>query len=165
LGAERVWSELPGIAGSSIVEVAPDERWLVGPGAQQAELLARCQASAAAAGLEALAVDVSDAWSVCTIEGTQADEMWVRLSENPLPSTRPAFVQGALATIPGKAIIEDRRIHCFTPSPLGHHLPRRVLEACADLKPQIQSAGDLTLGGTPRPGMATPLRASTGAAV
>ena len=165
LGSDRVWNDLAGGPGTAVYRVAQDERWLVGPAARQPELLARAQASAAAAGLEALAVDVSDAWSVLTVEGARADEMWRRLSENPLPTSRPAFVQGALATITAKAIVEDGRIHCFTPSPLGHHLPRRVLEACRDLKAQVQPLGDLRLGGAPRPEMAAPVRPSTGAAV
>jgi hypothetical protein len=122
--------------------VAPEELLLIGPAAAAAELLAYATACLERAGSAGLAIDVSDAWSVCTVAGADAGEVWARLSENRLPDARPAFVQGAIASIPAKTIAGDGEIHMLTPSNLGHHVPHQVFAQCRDLAPQA---------GTPRP--------------
>jgi hypothetical protein len=147
LGPESAWRALDGDAGAAIFRVAEDERWLVGSAEQRDHLMQAADRCARAVGATALAVDVTDAWAVCSVIGDEAHEAWTRVSENPLPRERPGFVQGSLATIPGKTIVQERRLDCFTPSPLGHHLPRRLLEACADLGAQLLPATRLMVGG------------------
>ena len=125
--------------------VADDESWLVGPGRSAGELLAWAVERARSVGEAAYAVDVTDAWSVCSIAGPESDEAWARLSENLVPAGRPAFVQGAVATVPAKAIVQEGSIHFFTPAPVGYHLPQRLLEACGDLAPTLCPATELTI--------------------
>jgi len=145
MGDARAWDGVAPRAAVTVCRIAQDERWIVGPARSADELLAWATGHAQAVGPSVYAVDVTDAWTVWTIAGTGTDEAWARLSENRVPPGRPAFVQGAVATIPAKAIVQDGCIHFFTPSPLGHHLPRRILEACADLAPQMTSAADLSI--------------------
>jgi hypothetical protein len=145
MGEGRIWDGAPPRAGATVCRIAPDERWLVGPARSVDDLLAWASDRARTAGLAAYAVDVTDAWTVWTVAGSGTDEVWIRLSENRVPPGRPAFVQGAVATIPAKAIVQDGCIHFFTPSPLGHHLPKRILEACADLAPRMTAASELTI--------------------
>jgi hypothetical protein len=145
IGEARVLDALAPGSGAASFRVASDERWLVGPVTIAVELLARTRAQLTPIGLSALAVDVTDGWAVWTISGPGTDEVWARLSENRVPSARPAFVQGAVAGIPCKAIVQDGRIHFFTPAPVGHHLPQRILEACPDLGPRMAAATDLIL--------------------
>jgi hypothetical protein len=85
-----------------------------------------------------LVLDHGDAFAVWTLAGDDADEAFARLSAIELPRQRPAFVQGAVAGVAAKAIVEDRRIHVLVSSALGHHLPERVGAACGDL--ELQSA-------------------------
>jgi hypothetical protein len=145
LGDALGWDGASPRSGATICRVAPDERWLVGPAQSADELLRWAVARAESIGPTAYAIDVTDAWAVYTVVGSGTDEVWARLSENRVPPGRPAFVQGAVATIPAKAIVQDGCIHFFTPSPLGHHLPNRITEACGDLKPQISGPAELVI--------------------
>jgi hypothetical protein len=126
---------LPDLGTAFRARVSPGELWLVGPATAAADLLAHAVAHLARAASAGLAIDVTDAWSVCTVVGDEVTRVWARLSENRLPDDRPAFVQGAVASIPAKAIVGDDQIHVLTPSNLGHHVPHRILQACHDLTP------------------------------
>jgi len=81
-----------------------------------------------------LALDHSDAFAAFAFKGDRADEAFSRLSEVELPDERPAFVQGAVATVPAKVVVEENRILVLVSSSLGHHLRERALESCADLE-------------------------------
>jgi hypothetical protein len=142
LDAAEVLDRIPGHAGAFRARVAPEELLLVGPATAAADLLAHATGFLERAGSSGLAMDVTDAWSVCTVAGADAAEVWARLSENRLPDERPAFVQGAVASVPAKTIAGDGEIHVLTPSNLGHHLPHQIFGQCRDLAPQA---------GTPRP--------------
>ena len=144
LGDARAWSAVRPRQGA-VCQIAPDERWVVGPARASAELLGWARDRAQSIGPAAFAIDVTDAWTVWSVSGVGIDELWARLSENPVPPGRPAFVQGAVASVPAKAIVQDGCIHFFVPSPLGHHLPQRMLEAGADLGPQVAALGDLAI--------------------
>jgi hypothetical protein len=141
LDTAEVLDRIPSHGGAFRARVAREELLLIGAATEAAELLAYATAYLDRAGSSGLAVDVTDAWSVCTVSGADAAEVWARLSENRLPDERPAFVQGAVASVPAKAIAGDGEIHVFTPSNLGHHVPHRIFGACRDLAPQA---------GTPR---------------
>lgn len=145
MGDASAWATAAPWTSAAMYAIAPDERWLVGPAASRDGLLATAHAQAEAIGPKAYAVDVTDGWAVWAVAGPKVDELWARLSENPVPPGRPAFVQGAVASVPAKAIIQDGMIHFFVPSPLGHHLPQRVLEAGADLGARMGVAVELAL--------------------
>jgi hypothetical protein len=136
LDTAEVLDRIPDHGGAFHARVACEELLLIGAATEAAELLAYATACLARAGSFGLAVDVSDAWSVCTVTGADAAEVWARLSENRLPDERPAFVQGAVASVPAKAIAGDGEIHVITPSNLGHHVPHRIFGVCRDLAPQ-----------------------------
>lgn len=145
LGDAQVLDTLVPGTGAASFRIAADEQWLIGPAHMAIEMLASATAQCRAARSSALAVEMTDGWAVCTIPGPSVDEVWARLSENRLPPARPAFIQGAVASVPAKAIVQDGCIHVFTPAPMGHHLPQRILEACADLMPRMSSDEELTL--------------------
>ena len=107
MGEAHRWDAAPPAPDSIVCRVATDERWIIGPARDTSALLSRAVGHANSIGPAAYAVDVSDAWAVLTIEGSETAEVWARLSENRIPSGRPAFVQGAVATIPAKALIQD----------------------------------------------------------
>jgi len=139
LDSAAVLDCLPDHAAVFRARVAPDELLLVGPATAATDLLAHAAAHLREAGAMGLAIDVTDAWSVCTVTGDAIAAVWARLSENRLPDERPAFVQGAVASIPAKAIIGDSQIHVLTPSSLGHYVPHRILDACRDLAPHVSA--------------------------
>jgi hypothetical protein len=151
LAEQGMLDRVPERCGTFHARVAADELWLIGPATDRAALLDYATTCLEAAGPAALAVDVTDAWAVCTVTGDRADQMWARLSSNPLPSTRPAFVQGAVASLPAKVIVGVSCLHVLTPSPVAHHLPRRVLEACPDLGPCVGAAMPFTVDGSLAP--------------
>lgn len=144
LGDARAWSAVRPRLGA-VCQIAPDERWVVGPARFAGELVAWARERAQAIGAPAFAIDVTDAWTVWSVSGIGIDELWARLSENPVPPGRPAFVQGAVASMPAKAIVQDGCVHFFVPSPLGHHLPQRIQEAGVDLGPQVAAPADLAI--------------------
>lgn len=136
LDTAEVLDRIPDHGGAFRARVSREELLFIGAASAAAELLAYATAFLERAGSAGLAIDVTDAWSVCTVSGAGAAEVWARLSENRLPDERPAFVQGAVASIPAKAIAGDGEIHVLTPSNLGHHLPHRIFGVCRDLGPQ-----------------------------
>ena len=158
LGDPAKWSPAPLPQGAAIYPVAPGERWIFAPARTREQLLAWARTEAKRIGGTAYAADVSDGWSIWCVDGTVVCEVWSRLSENKAPSGRPTFVQGAIAHVPAKSIVEDRAVHFCVPSPLGHHLTARLFEACADLNPQLKPATDLMIGGA----MVAPINAAPG---
>jgi hypothetical protein len=110
--------------------VAPDELLLVylagSPDLPQARSLLEPNGG--------LVLDHTDGFGVWTIAGDDADEAFARLSAIELPRERPGFVQGAVAGLAAKAIVEDGRMHVLVSSALGHHLPERVRAACGELE-------------------------------
>jgi hypothetical protein len=145
LDTEEVLDGLPDHGGAFRARVACEELLLIGAATAAAELLAYATAYLERAGSSGLAVDVTDAWSVCTVSGADAAEVWARLSENRLPDERPAFVQGAVASVPAKTIAGDDEIHVITPSNLGHHVPHRIFGVCRDLAPQAGAPRQFTV--------------------
>lgn len=82
----------------------------------------------------ALVLDRSDAWAVVTLSGSERAKAFARLCTSPLPQA-PGFLQGAIGTVPAKAVVVEGRIYLMVSSNLGHHIRERILEACADLAP------------------------------
>ena len=121
--------------GAQVCRVAPDELLLIGPPGSAGELLEACAPLASG-----LVLGDPDAFAVWTLAGPQAEEAFARLSAIELPGGR-AFLQGSVAGVPAKVLVEAGRIDVFVSSALGHHLRERVLAACADLLEANSPAG------------------------
>lgn len=126
---------LPAFVGAFACRVAPDELLLVAPAGTQHELPGQVAGLLEEGDPHALVLDQTPGWSVWSLAGPDVWRAFARLSAIPVPSTRPAFVQGMIAEVPGKAVFLADRLHLLVPSPLGHHLRTRVLTACANLRP------------------------------
>ena len=136
---------MPDFPGAFKARTAPDELWLIGPASSAAALLAHAGRHLEGAASHGLAADLSDGWSVLTVRGSEVSLVWERLSENPIPEGRPVLVQGAVAMVATKAIVFDTHIHFVNPAPLGYHLPRRILNGCADLAPRLTPSAEFAL--------------------
>jgi hypothetical protein len=135
-GEPSVLDGFPAVPGAAACRVARDELILLGPSAANESLISQARAYLERVDRDGLVIPHTDAWSLWMISGEKARAAFARLSANALPRTRPAFIQGAIAHLPGKALALQDYIIIMVPSTLGHHLPERVLAACADLNPQ-----------------------------
>jgi len=124
---------LPAMPNAYSCRVAPDELWLIAP----PELLAETERHAAeyCARTEptALVLDQSDGWVTFTLRGTEGLWILAQLSAVPLPATRPAFVQGAVAGGAAKLLLLDGVIHVLVPCTLRHHLAARFQDVCGSV--------------------------------
>jgi len=145
LDDEAALATMPPCAHAIAVRIASDEIWLVGPASRAEPILAHAQRHLDRPGGYGVATNVTDAWSVMTVSGSDVTRLWERLSENPLPVERPGFAQGAIAFVGAKAIVFDDRIVFFTPAPQGYHLEQRIMRGCADLSPQVTEDRDLAI--------------------
>ena len=124
---------LDGLAPAASVHkgrVAPDELLLVAPASRLGDLLRGTTAHFALAEPEALVLDQSDGWALFSLRGDEAAQVFAQLSTVPLPTARPAFVQGAVAGGPAKVFCVGEAIHVLVPSTLGHHLASRLGDVC-----------------------------------
>jgi len=80
---------------------------------------------------DAVVLDVSDGWVAHTLEGSGAREALSRLSELHLPVS--GFVQGEVARIGVRMLIEGDRIDLLVPSMQAEHLRDRIRTDCAEL--------------------------------
>jgi len=120
------------IPGAFSGRVAPDEVMLIGAEHVRSLIVDAASDQLAQMDPHGLTVDQTSAWSVWTLSGPHAAEAFARLSAASLP-TESAFVQAAIAGVPGKAVVLPDRIHVLVSSSLGHHLRERVLGACKDM--------------------------------
>jgi hypothetical protein len=111
-----------------MLRVAPDELLLLGSdiGANEIgqELASRDASS--------LVLDVSDGYALWAIDGDDHRTAFARLSAVPLP-VAPAIVQGLVAQVPAKVIVETTRIVIVVSSVVSAHVHDRIASACADL--------------------------------
>lgn len=133
---------LPAVGRTYACRVAPDELLLVAP---PGDLPGDVAPLLSERDPDAIAVDQSAGWTVWTLLGPDAGRAFARLSEIPPPAERPAFVQGAIAEVPGKAVFLTDRIHVLVPSSVADHMRMRVLTACRDLDPQEREPSPLAL--------------------
>ena len=80
---------------------------------------------------DALVRDVSDGWVLHTLEGPGARYAFGRLSELELPAS--GFVQGAVARIGVRVLVEGDRIDLLVPSMFAAHLRERIEDECREL--------------------------------
>ena len=80
---------------------------------------------------DAVVRDVSEGWAMHTIWGGGAREAFARLSELELPAS--GFVQGAVARIGVRVLVDGDRVDLLVPSMLAAHLRERIEDECGDL--------------------------------
>jgi sarcosine oxidase gamma subunit len=80
---------------------------------------------------DAVVLDVSDGWVAHTLEGPGAREALSRVSELAMPVS--GFVQGEVARIGVRMLVDGGRIDLLVPSMHGDHLHERIETDCAVL--------------------------------
>jgi hypothetical protein len=125
--------------------VARDELWLLGGAGARHQLAARARSYFAGVDPDSTVVDQTDGWSAWSITGPDRTAVLKRLSAIPVPAERPAFLQGAVAEVPAKALLQPDRLLLLAPAPLAHHLSSRMLAACADLDARMGQPEDLAI--------------------
>ena len=122
-------------AGGHVARVARDELWILGPRADRCALLRAAESSLHALAPGALVIDQTDGWTGWSLTGTAAAHAMARLTVMRLDRHEGELHQGAVAGVPAKVILTESEFRIFVPSPVGHHLRDRVLQACGDLHP------------------------------
>ena len=79
----------------------------------------------------AIVEDVTDGWAALELAGVDAAEAFARLSELELPAD--GFVQGEVARIGAKLIVEPGRLTILVPAMLGAFLEERIRTDCAEV--------------------------------
>ncbi len=146
LATQAALEALPSLPGTFVGRVATDERILVAPPKLEVEILEKVRGHLRSSDADALALSHTDAWTMWCLTGEHADDAFARLSDVPLPSERPGFVQGAIASVGSKVVALPDRICMMVSSSLGHHLRDRVAELCHDLQPELESPWKFEVG-------------------
>jgi hypothetical protein len=90
--------------------------------------------AAADPGADGFALDVTGGYAVLSLTGDRALDALGRLTSIPPPATLPAFLQGAVAHVPGKAVaVQDDRLDLIVSSVHADYVRRRILDTCSDL--------------------------------
>lgn len=76
---------------------------------------------------DAVVVDTSDGWAAALLEGDDAELVFARLSRLRLPAG--GFLQGEIAHVPAKILVEEGRIRILVAASLEEHLRSRVAAA------------------------------------
>jgi len=108
--------------------VAPDEMLLLTSPELVCEAMAAARAFLNAEEPDSLVVDESDGWAVFTLEGEEALRALVHLSAIRWPDERPAFVQGAVAGAPAKAVLLADCVHLLVPFPVREYVAARLAD-------------------------------------
>jgi sarcosine oxidase gamma subunit len=80
---------------------------------------------------DAVVRDVSDGWVLHTLRGPGAREAFARLSELELPAS--GSVQGAVARVGVRVLLEGDRVDLLVPSMLATHVLERIEDECREL--------------------------------
>lgn len=143
---------MPALPSAHACRVAPDELLLVGPPTMADKLLRTAAAHLTAAESGTLVVDQSDAWAVFTLRGDDALRPLRQLCANPIPATRPAFMQGAVAGGAAKVLLFESVVHVLVPYTLRDHLAGRLCDVCG---PSLVIPADEVPFGVSAPALAT----------
>jgi hypothetical protein len=122
------------VADTIKVRTAPDEALLLAPPGRAAGVIA---AATSAMSSGALVVDQTDAYSGWTISGSDVFELFARLSAIPLDREHPAVLQGLVAKVPAKVLVDISHLQLLVTSNLAHHIQERVLTVGADLEARL----------------------------
>jgi sarcosine oxidase gamma subunit len=107
------------------LRVAPDELLLVGRPASAARIVAAAAKTLQGSDDDALVMDVTDGWTVWTLGGDDAHEAFERLSMLELPAG--GVVQGDVARLPVKVVVDGARLHLAVPSSWAAYLRERIV--------------------------------------
>jgi sarcosine oxidase gamma subunit len=106
-----------------VYRVAPDEAMAVGEPDTIATTLLEDP--------HAVVLDVTDGWAALTLSGANLRAAFARLSALRLPDE--GFVQGDVARVPARVIVERDRLRILVPAMWAEHLRSQILRRCADL--------------------------------
>jgi sarcosine oxidase gamma subunit len=109
----------------SMVRVAPDELLLIGAPGSAARVAAAAAKTTHGIDDDALVMDVTDGWTVWTLGGTDAHDAFERLSMLALP--KAGVVQGDVARLPVKVVVDGKRLHLAVPSSWAAYLHERIV--------------------------------------
>jgi hypothetical protein len=109
--------------------IAPNELVLVGEPGTAGALAEACTAALAPQGAAAMVVDHTDGWTVFSLVGDGAEDVFARISMVPLPpvGAEPAFFMGRIGDVASKAFRRAGRIDFMTGTETSGHV-REVLE-------------------------------------
>jgi hypothetical protein len=145
LGDRTHLDSLPHVPGAIRCTIAPDEELYVGPITIRHEILAVATGHLGATEPAGLVVDQTDGWAAWTITGPHREYVLPRLAAFKLPAARPAMVQGVVAQVAGKILLQPSAIHVLVRAPVAHHLRERIFEACRDLDPRLGAPVPISL--------------------
>lgn len=106
--------------------MAPDELMSIGGS------LDRIREAVEAVDPDALVVDASDGWATWTLRGDGARPSFAYLSSIELPTE--GCVQGDVAHVPVRVVVEDDQVHLFVPAMWSAYLRERLLHRCRVLE-------------------------------
>ncbi len=111
--------------GSRTCRTAPDEALIVADHERAAEVEREVADRISALDDEAVVLDVTDGWAAWTLDGTDARAAFAYLSALHLPEE--GFVQGDVAHVPAKVLVEAGALVILVPSYWGAHLRERAV--------------------------------------
>ncbi|MEX0991825.1 MAG: hypothetical protein WD004_06100 [Actinomycetota bacterium] len=115
----------------SVCRVAPDEAMVVAEADDGEQMLGALEAAVGAADPDGIVLETTDGWSACTLSGDASRDAFSYLSELELPDE--GFVQGAVADVPVRVIVEQDVLYLFVPAMWGAYLRDRIMTDCAHL--------------------------------
>jgi hypothetical protein len=119
---------------ASACRVADDELMLLCDPAVAADIALEVRTRLTVLDPDAVVMDATDGWFSLTIQGEDAGSAFGSLSRLELPDR--GFIQGEVAHVAAKIVVEDSRIGILVSAALEHHLCSRV----ARLVPTERSA-------------------------
>ncbi len=105
--------------------VAPDELLLIGAPGSAAKIAVAASKALHGSDDDALVLEVTDGWAVWTLGGADAHDAFERLSMLRLPES--GVVQGDVARLPVKVVVDGERLHLAVPSSWGAYLHQRIV--------------------------------------
>jgi sarcosine oxidase gamma subunit len=111
--------------GSRSCRTAPDEVMIVADRGREADVEHEVADRIAAFDEDAIVLDVTDGWTAWSLTGGDAREAFAYLSSLELPAD--GFVQGDVARVPAKVLVEPDGLVLLVPSFWGAHLRERAL--------------------------------------
>lgn len=79
---------------------------------------------------DAVVVDVSEAWVAHVLAGEGSRDAFARLSELELPPS--GFVQGDVAGIGARVLVDGHRVEVLVPAPVADHVHERITRCLAE---------------------------------
>ncbi|MEX0989350.1 MAG: hypothetical protein WD206_03505 [Actinomycetota bacterium] len=119
------------IPGAAAFRVAPDESLLLTSPDASGEVAAQARRGIDDSDPDALVLDATDGWAMWTLTGTGTPALFERLSALPLPER--GFVQGDVAHLPVKVVVDLDGAHLLVASMWRAYLRERILDRGASL--------------------------------